>query len=85
MKFYAVPGGLTVRDALSMLDELYRTVNLVGFELAEVNPSLGSQAEGERTATISGKILACAFGSCRGHGPIKPGKFDPRKLGKDHT
>lgn len=59
-----------MREALTMFEELYRTVDIVGFELAEVNPELGASAnEIARTATVSRHILACVFGSCYGRWP----------------
>ncbi|OXA54380.1 arginase, hepatic [Folsomia candida] len=61
-----VPGGLTLREALAMIEDLYRSANIVGFELAEVNPALGSEEAGRRVAEISRHILACVFGSCYG-------------------
>jgi len=64
-----VPGGLTLREVLTMFEEIHRSVNLVGFELAEVNPALGDEKAGERTAKVARHILACVFGHCRGIWP----------------
>ncbi|OXA37079.1 arginase, hepatic [Folsomia candida] len=61
-----VPGGLTLREVLTMIEDLYRSANIVGFELAEVNPALGSEVAGRRVAEISRHILSCVFGSCYG-------------------
>jgi len=62
--FDPVPGGLTVREVLTMFQELNRVANIVGFELTEVNPSQGQEWAVPHTQEICRRIIACVFGSC---------------------
>ncbi|XP_064464064.1 arginase, hepatic-like isoform X1 [Ornithodoros turicata] len=60
-----VVGGLTVREALVIAEEISRTDSLKVLDMVEVNPKLGTPEEQDRTLKCAVKIIASFFGSQR--------------------
>ncbi|XP_013794391.1 arginase-1-like [Limulus polyphemus] len=60
-----VIGGLTVREALCIAEEVAKTGLLKGLDLVEVNPLLGTKDEVERTVAIAIQVIVAFFGQER--------------------
>ncbi|XP_076339054.1 arginase-1-like [Tachypleus tridentatus] len=52
-----VIGGLTVREALCIAEEVAKTGLLKGLDLVEVNPLLGTKDEVEQTVAIAIQVI----------------------------
>ena len=63
MFLYSVPGGLTLREGVAILEEVYQSGNLVSMDLVEVNPALGTAQDVAKTAEAVKQQIGRA--SCR--------------------
>ena len=70
-----VPGGLTLREGITLLEEVHEAGNMVSMDLVEVNPLLGSASDNQRTLGVVKQLLINAFGyyrgGIRGNQPVK--------------
>ncbi|CAG7819209.1 unnamed protein product [Allacma fusca] len=57
-----VPGGLTLREGLTVVEKVRQMGNLVSMDLVEVNPWIGTQEDVKRTANVSKQLLLNTFG-----------------------
>jgi len=57
-----VPGGLTLREGISLLEEVYSAGNMVSMDLVEVNPRLGNELQVQRTTNAAKQLIINAFG-----------------------
>ncbi|KAG1651282.1 Arginase, hepatic [Nymphon striatum] len=62
----SVIGGLNVREALCIAEELASTERVRVLDLVEVNPSLGSESDVSATVDIATRIILGFFGKQRG-------------------
>lgn len=60
-----VPGGLTLREGVFLMEEAYRTGTLSSLDLVEVNPGLGDERDVENTLTAAKLIIQAAVGNNR--------------------
>ncbi|XP_077986198.1 arginase-1-like [Glandiceps talaboti] len=60
-----VHGGLTLRDGMYIVEEVYKTGLLAGMDLAEVNPELGNEEQQEQTVNAAVEIITAAVGKKR--------------------
>lgn len=60
-----VPGGLTLREGVFLMEEAYRTGTLSSLDLVEVNPGLGDERDLENTLTAAKLIIQAAVGNNR--------------------
>jgi arginase len=67
-----VPGGLTLREGLTMFEKFYEMGNLVSLDITEVNPAIGSKADVERVAAVTRQLILSIFGYYRGGVSNKP-------------
>ncbi|CAG7673119.1 unnamed protein product, partial [Allacma fusca] len=67
-----VPGGLTLREGLTVVEKVRQMGNLVSMDLTEVNPMIGTEEDVKRTANVSMRLLLSAFGYYRGGVSTKP-------------
>lgn len=63
---FTVEGGLTLREGMTLLEEVREKANIVSMDLVEVNPALGSDEAAKRTATLTKHLFGSVFGYCRG-------------------
>lgn len=61
-----VPGGLTLREGLSLVEDLYETGCLRALDLVEVNPDLSDDLGSLKTLEASKRLLLASLGSYRG-------------------
>lgn len=65
-----VRGGLTLREAICLMEIIYTTGRLRAFDLVEINPALGNETDRKRTIEAGLAILRAALGfSRRGSAP----------------
>ncbi|XP_005180026.2 arginase-1 [Musca domestica] len=64
----AVYGGMSLREGIYVVETLCDTKRVQGFDLVEVNPSLGTQADVNNTLSASMEILKIACGGYRRRG-----------------
>ncbi|XP_073832636.1 arginase [Musca autumnalis] len=64
----AVYGGLSLREGIYIVETLSETKRVQGFDLVEVNPSLGTPADVNATLSVSMEILKTACGGYRRRG-----------------
>ncbi|CAG7824239.1 unnamed protein product [Allacma fusca] len=67
-----VPGGLTLREGLTVVEKVRQMGNLVSMDLVEVNPLIGTEEDVKRAANVSMRLLLSAFGYYRGGVSTKP-------------
>jgi arginase len=67
-----VPGGLTLREGLTIVEKVRQVGNLVSMDLVEINPLIGSEADVKRTAVIAKQLILNTFGYYRGGVSTKP-------------
>ncbi|XP_077986201.1 arginase, hepatic-like [Glandiceps talaboti] len=60
-----VPGGLTLRDGMYIVEQVYDTGLLAGIDMAEVNPELGNKKQQEQTVNAAVEIITAAVGKKR--------------------
>lgn len=56
-----------------MLFQIQKEANIIGFELTEVNPSLGEERGRRRTSVVVRQLLGCVFGTVACQGGINNG------------
>ncbi|CAM1320168.1 ARG2 (predicted) [Pycnogonum litorale] len=61
-----VPGGMSLREALYIAEEIYKTGRLHVLDLVEVNPSIGTESDVRNTVDAACRIVAGFFGKERG-------------------
>lgn len=61
----SVPGGLTIREAFCVGEQIAATKCLAGLDLVEVNPMLGSSADVQRTVNCAINVLLTFLGRDR--------------------
>lgn len=61
-----VPGGLTLREGISLIEMIHNTGRMVSMDLVEVNPLLGSEEDAVTTAQAAKHLILGAFGHARG-------------------
>ncbi|XP_031835936.1 arginase [Nomia melanderi] len=61
----SVRGGLSLREAVHLMEELYRTHRLNAVDLVEVNPQIGSQRDIKLTVEAALHIIQAGFGYTR--------------------
>lgn len=67
----ALPGGLTTREGIYIIEELHNTSRLEALDLVEVNPAIGSLTDVKRTVDASVHLLKAACGTKRiGNAPL---------------
>jgi len=57
-----VNGGLTYREARYICEAISDTELLVGMDVVEVNPSIGSPSDVQKTVSVSIDLVKCALG-----------------------
>lgn len=62
---YAVRGGLTLREGLSIVEEAVRTGRLAAVDIVEYNPSIGDERDSRRTAEAAIAVCRAASGHSR--------------------
>lgn len=60
-----VRGGLSLREAIHLMEELYRTNRLNAVDLVEVNPHIGDQRDINLTVEAAVHIIQAGFGYTR--------------------
>jgi len=63
---FTVPGGLSLREGIVVLEEVHEAGNLVSMDLVEVNPNLGNEDDRAQTVQAVKHLLINAFGYNRG-------------------
>jgi arginase len=58
-------GGLSLREGVFLVEEVYNTGNLKSFDLVEVNPCLGDEKDVHDTVSAAKLIIQAAVGSNR--------------------
>lgn len=61
----AVRGGLSLREAINLMEEIYRTHQLSAIDLVEVNPQIGSAQDVKITIEAAIHIIQAALGYTR--------------------
>lgn len=61
-----VPGGLNIREAITVCHMAFRTNRLVSLDMVEVNPLIGSFENVDITARYAKHLILSAFGHLRG-------------------
>jgi len=61
-----VPGGLTLREAMTLVEDIYDTGCLRAMDLVEVNPDLADEAGAAKTLEAAKRILLSGLGYHRG-------------------
>ncbi|XP_030747844.1 arginase, hepatic [Sitophilus oryzae] len=61
----ALRGGMTLREGIQLMEILYRTGRLGALDLVEVNPSIGTETEVNRTIDAAIHVIMAALGHCR--------------------
>lgn len=61
----AVRGGLTLREAIHIMEKVHETGRLAAVDLVEVNPNLGSARDVQTTVEAALQVLLAAFGHSR--------------------
>ncbi|XP_035705024.1 arginase, hepatic-like [Folsomia candida] len=59
-----VPGGISLSQAMTLIDQLQARSNIIGMELTEVNPALGDVRGHRHLAFATRSIITCVFGAC---------------------
>ncbi len=61
----SVRGGLSLREGICILEEIYDTGRLAAVDLVEVNPAIGSEDDVAKTVDAAIQILKAACGTVR--------------------
>lgn len=61
----SVRGGLSLREGICILEEIYDTGRLAAVDLVEVNPAIGSEDDVAKTVDAAIEILKAACGTVR--------------------
>lgn len=62
---YIVRGGLSLREAIHLMEEIHRTHRLSAIDLVEVNPQIGSEQDVKKTVQAAIHIIQAALGYTR--------------------
>lgn len=73
--YISVPGGLTLRDAIKLMEIIHETGRLRAIDLVEINPALGSDSDRKRTIEAGLYVLKAALGFSR-RGTVPRGVLD---------
>lgn len=76
-----VLGGLTMREALVIAEEVHQSGQLTVLDLTEVNPRLGTEEEAKRTVDCGVNLISAFFGNQRKGNP--PFELDPGVVGEN--
>lgn len=60
-----VRGGLTLREAVQIMEEVYRTNRLNAIDLVEVNPEVGNERDNSLTLQAAMHVIQAGFGYTR--------------------
>lgn len=60
-----VRGGLSLREAIHLMEEIYRTHRLSAIDLVEVNPQIGNEQDVKMTIQAAIHIIQAALGYSR--------------------
>lgn len=60
-----VRGGLSLREAVHLMEEMYRTHRLNAVDLVEVNPQIGDKRDVQLTVQAAIHVIQAAFGYTR--------------------
>ncbi|XP_077986781.1 arginase-1-like [Glandiceps talaboti] len=58
-------GGLTLRECIYIVEQVYKTGLLAGMDMTEVNPELGNKEQQEQTVNAAVEIITAAVGKKR--------------------
>ncbi|CAH0557728.1 unnamed protein product [Brassicogethes aeneus] len=61
----SVRGGLTLREGIHIMETIHKTGRLGAMDLVEVNPSIGSEKDVNRTVEAAVHVILAAFGHSR--------------------
>ena len=64
--YYIVPGGLTLREGLSLVEDIYDTGCLRALDLVEVNTDLADEAGAAKTLEAARRLILACLGNYRG-------------------
>ena len=64
--YLLVPGGMTLREAMTLVEDIYETGCLRALDLVEVNPDLADEAGAAKTIEAAKRILLSSLGHYRG-------------------
>ena len=67
--YFTVPGGLTLRECLTLVEDLYQTGCLRALDLVEINPELSDNFGADKTLEAGIRLLLAALGNYRGTNP----------------
>lgn len=62
---FVVRGGLSLREAIHLMEEIHRTNRLSAIDLVEVNPQIGSEQDIKMTVQAAIHIIQAALGYTR--------------------
>lgn len=62
---FIVRGGLSLREAIHLMEEICRTHRLSAIDLVEVNPQIGSERDVKMTVQAAIHIIQAALGYTR--------------------
>lgn len=63
--FFSVPGGLTLREGIQIMETIHNTGRLGAMDLVELNPAIGTKEDARKTIDAAIHIILAAFGRCR--------------------
>uniref|UniRef100_A0A6P7FDT0 Arginase n=1 Tax=Diabrotica virgifera virgifera TaxID=50390 RepID=A0A6P7FDT0_DIAVI len=61
-----IPGGLTVREGIHILERIHDTGRLNVMDIVELNPDIGTERDAQKTVGVAIQLLAAACGFKRG-------------------
>lgn len=62
---FTVRGGLTLREAICLMEIIHQTGRLRAVDLVEINPALGNESDRKRTLEAGLSVLKAALGFSR--------------------
>ena len=65
-EIHLVPGGLSLREGMQIVEAAADTKCLTAFDMVEVNPELGTKSEASLTAGAAKHVLFAALSKHRG-------------------
>lgn len=63
--FFLVSGGLTLREAIQIMETIHNTGRLGAMDLVELNPAIGTGDDARKTVDAAMHIILGGFGRCR--------------------
>ena len=77
-QLFSVPGGLTLREGMSVMEECFNTGCMASFDLVEVNADLVSEEfRREQTLDAAYRVIMAGLGNKRGGNLPLVSKFQP--------